>query len=149
MIEIIGIDHLVLRTTKRNEMLYFYCQILGCNIERETSTELGLTQLRAGTALIDLVEVDSQLGKLGGAPPSLFNNNLDHFCLQLKAISNDAMVSYLSSFGLKLERFANRYGAQGFGDSLYIKDPEGNVVELKSQNNFPKERCSASFPKKD
>lgn len=121
MIEIIAIDHLVLRTTKHNEMLYFYCEILGCNIERETSTELGLTQLWAGAALIDLVEVDSQLGKLGGSPPSLFNNNLDHFCLQLKAISNDAMVSYLSSFGLKFENFANRYGTQGFGDSYILK----------------------------
>ncbi|MBL4764594.1 MAG: VOC family protein [Colwellia sp.] len=133
MIEITAIDHLVLRTTKHNEMLYFYCQILGCNIERKTSTELGLTQLRAGSALIDLVAVDSQLGKLGGGPPSPYNNNLDHFCLQLKAISNDDMLSYLSSFGLKFESIEKRYGAQGFGDSLYIKDPEGNIIELKSQ----------------
>lgn len=135
MIEIIAIDHLVLRTTKRKEMVYFYCEILGCNIERETSPTLGLTQLRAGSALIDLVEVDSQLGKLGGGPPSQYNNNLDHFCLQLKAISNETMISYLSRFGLEFENFSERYGAQGFGDSLYINDPEGNVVELKSQNN--------------
>ena len=133
MIEIIAIDHLVLRTTKLNEMLHFYCQILGCTIERKTSSELGLTQLRAGSALIDLVEVDSQLGKLGGGAPTPYNNNLDHFCLQLKAISNEVMFSYLSSFGLELEDFSQRYGAQGFGDSLYIKDPEGNIIELKSQ----------------
>jgi len=42
-------------------------------------------------------------------------------------------LSYLSRFGLKLDCFANHYEAQGFGDSLYIKDPEANVIELKYQ----------------
>ena len=32
-----------------------------------------------------------------------------------------------------LEEFAERYGAQGFGRSVYLEDPEGNVVELKPQ----------------
>ncbi|MCJ8319011.1 MAG: VOC family protein [Colwellia sp.] len=133
MIEIIGIDHLVLRTTKLEKMLTFYCDILGCTIERQTSEQLGLTQLRAGNALIDLVVVNSQLGKLCGGPASLSENNLDHFCLQLKSISPKAMSKHLTSFGLSLTDFSLRYGAQGFGQSLYIKDPEGNVVELKSQ----------------
>ena len=133
MIEIIGIDHLVLRTQQLEKMIFFYCDVLGCTIERKTSTELGLTQLRAGNALIDLVTVDSQLGKLGGGPPSSGENNLDHFCLQIKAISPEELSTHLSSFGLKLDEFSLRYGAQGFGNSLYIEDPEGNVVELKSQ----------------
>jgi len=133
MIEIIGIDHLVLRTTKLNKMLTFYCDILGCTIERQTEKQLGLTQLRAGNALIDLVEVNSQLGKLGGGPATLSENNLDHFCLQLKAISPQTLINHLTSFGLSLDDFSLRYGAQGFGQSLYIKDPEGNIVELKSQ----------------
>ncbi|NQZ22534.1 MAG: VOC family protein [Colwellia sp.] len=135
MIEIIGIDHLVLRTTKLERMLGFYCDILGCTIERQTTEQLGLTQLRAGNALIDLVNVNSQLGKLGGGPPSLTENNLDHFCLQLKAISPQALTKHLTSSGLTLADFSLRYGAQGFGQSLYIEDPEGNVVELKSQIN--------------
>ena len=135
MIEIIGIDHLVLRTTKLKEMLTFYCDILGCTIARQTNDQLGLTQLRACNALIDLVDVNSQLGKLGGGPPSLTENNLDHFCLQLKAISPQVLTKHLMNFGLTLEDFSLRYGAQGFGQSLYIEDPEGNVVELKSQIN--------------
>ena len=133
MIEIIAIDHLVLRTNKLEKMIFFYCQILGCTVERQTSAELGLTQLRAGSALIDLVTIDSQLGKLGGGAPSTKDNNLDHFCLQLKVISPQALTKHLTSFGLLLDEFALRYGAQGFGQSLYINDPEGNVVELKSQ----------------
>jgi len=133
MIKIVAIDHLVLRTTKLRDMLHFYCNILGCHIERETTDVIGLTQLRAGSALIDLVNVDSQLGRLGGEPASLKGNNLDHFCLQLKAITNKEMMDYLKSHGIQFENFEQRYGAQGYGDSLYVSDPEGNIVELKSQ----------------
>ncbi len=133
MIEIIAIDHLVLRTNKLEKMIFFYCQVLGYTIERQTSEELGLTQLRAGNALIDLVSIDSLFGQLGGGAPSKKDNNLDHFCLQLKVISPQALTKHLTSFGLLFDEFALRYGAQGFGQSLYINDPEGNVVELKSQ----------------
>ena len=133
MIEIIAIDHLVLRTNKLEKMMFFYCDVLGCTVERQTSKEVGLTQLRAGNALIDLVTINSQLGKLGGGPVSLKENNLDHFCLRLKVISPQALTQHLTRFGLKIDEFEQRYGAQGFGESIYINDPEGNVVELKSQ----------------
>lgn len=133
MFEIAGIDHIVLRTTKLTEMLAFYCDVLGCRIERQMSQDMGLTQLRAGNSLIDIVVVDSQLGKLGGGAPTLTENNVDHFCLQLKPISNSAIKAHLISHGVAVDEFAERYGAQGFGSSLYIKDPEGNTVELKSQ----------------
>ena len=133
MFVISGIDHIVLRTTKLNMMLDFYSGILGCKVERETSEETGLIQLRAGKALIDLVVVDSRLGKLGGGAPTSTENNLDHFCLQLKPISESEIKSHLSSHGIEVGDFNDRYGAQGLGKSLYIKDPEGNVVELRSQ----------------
>jgi catechol-2,3-dioxygenase len=133
IIEVAGIDHIVLRTTKLDEMLFFYNGVLGCTVERETSPEMGLTQLRAGSALIDLVRVDSELGKLGGGAPSKTENNLDHFCLQLKKISEEDIKSYLGSNGISVGEFADRYGAQGTGRSIYIKDPEGNTVELRSQ----------------
>ena len=48
MFEVAGIDHVVLRTSKINEMLDFYCGILGCKVERESSPEFGITQLCAG-----------------------------------------------------------------------------------------------------
>ena len=57
----------------------------------------------------------------------------DHFCLQLKSVSEDEIKSHLKSFGIEAGDFSKRYGAQGFGQSIYIKDPEGNVVELRSQ----------------
>ena len=133
MFEVAGIDHIVLRTTKLQAMLEFYSGILGCKVERGSSPETGLTQLRAGNALIDLVVVDSLLGRLGGAAPTQTENNLDHFCLQLKPILEEEIKAHLESNGVEAGEFDERYGAQGFGQSVYIKDPEGNVVELRSQ----------------
>ncbi|MEE8496735.1 MAG: VOC family protein [Xanthomonadales bacterium] len=138
MFEVAGIDHIVLRTTKLQAMLEFYSGILGCKVERETSPVIGLTQLRAGNALIDLVVVDSRLGKLGGGAPTQTGNNVDHFCLQLKPILEEEIKAHLESNGVEAGEFDDRYGAQGFGRSVYIKDPEGNVVELRSQAQVEK-----------
>ena len=137
MIEIIGLDHIVLRTDNLASMLRFYRDTLGCPIERETT--FGLTQLRAGNALIDLVDVDSNIGRLGGNAPANKDNNMDHFCLQIKAAPEQAIIEYLSNqpvlgqgLGDSLsEGFAERYGATGLGRSLYIQDPDGNTVELR------------------
>jgi catechol 2,3-dioxygenase-like lactoylglutathione lyase family enzyme len=131
-IEIKALDHIVLRTTNLEAMLHFYRDMLGCPVERELA-ELGLTQLRAGMALIDIVTVDSELGKLGGKPPVQNGRNVDHFCLQIAPFEESVLITYLHSHNIKTEDFAKRYGAQGFGRSLYINDPEGNVVELKPQ----------------
>ena len=132
MLEVAGIDHIVLRTDKLELMLGFYRDVLGCEIERE-SAEIGLTQLRAGDALIDLVDVNSYLGRIGGGPPSELENNVDHFCLQLKSISEAQIRTYLTSKGVEVGEFGERYGAQGKGQSVYIKDPQGNTVELRSR----------------
>lgn len=131
MIEIAAIDHIVLRTSHLANMLHFYCDILGCNIERELPENFGLTQLRAGSALIDLVVVDSQLGRIGGGPPTTTENNVDHFCLQIMPLAEQEVIHYLNGFGINTGEFTERYGAQGFGQSIYIKDPDGNTVELR------------------
>ncbi len=133
MFELAGLDHIVLRTTRLSSMLDFYCGVLGCTVERETSPDTGLIQLRAGEALIDLVTVDSELGRMGGGPPTATGNNLDHFCLQLMPITEQEILEYLRAHGIEAGEFASRYGAQGQGNSLYIQDPDGNTVELRSR----------------
>jgi glyoxylase I family protein len=133
MIEIAGLDHVVLRTSHMDEMLHFYSTVLGCPIERELSPEFGLVQLRAGSALIDLVAVDSDLGRAGGGPPTQSNNNMDHFCLQVNALPEEDISRYLASHGIEAGPFERRYGAQGYGRSVYLRDPEGNTVELRNR----------------
>lgn len=71
VIEVLGIDHIVLRTGRLAAMLEFYTGVLGCRVERQNSPELGLTQLRAGDALIDLVTLEGSLGRAGGGPPTV------------------------------------------------------------------------------
>jgi glyoxylase I family protein len=132
MIKPVAIDHVVLRTDRYAELIDFYCQVLGCSLERATSAEFGLTQLRAGNALIDIVDVDGELGKLGGAAPGETGNNVDHFCLQIEPFEEIEIQKYLRSRGVEAGNFEDRYGAQGMGRSLYIKDLAGNTVELRA-----------------
>ncbi|XQW84232.1 VOC family protein [Thalassotalea piscium] len=133
MLTIVGIDHIVLRTNKLKQMLYFYCTVLGCKIERETSSETGLTQLRAGNALIDIVDVESELGRAGGGDPTSTENNLDHFCLLLASISEQDIREHFKRANIELPKFESRYGSQGYGFSVYVNDPQGNTVEIRSQ----------------
>ena len=134
MISILGIDHLVIRAKNAAVMISFYTDILGCTVERDMSTEFGLTQLRAGHSLIDIVSVDSVLGRKGGPAPKSMGNNLDHFCLQIEKIDETVLTEFLVAQNVTVSDFERRYGAAGFGRSVYITDPEGNIVELKVTN---------------
>jgi len=133
MIKILAIDHLVLRTEQLSEMTAFYTDVLGCEVIRDEVESLGLLQLKAGDALIDLVLVDSELGRPGGGAPMSTNRNMDHFCLRLAQLDNQSIIDHLKRHAVQCEPFALRNGAQGFGDSIYIYDPDGNRVELKSE----------------
>ena len=124
------IDHVVLRVTDLARMLSFYSDVLGCRVERRLD-DLGLVQLRAGRSLIDLVPVDGTLGSMGGAAPGREGRNLDHFCLRLETFDETGIRSYLTRCGVSAGEVSSRYGAEGEGPSIYLNDPEGNVVELK------------------
>lgn len=128
--EIKGLDHIVLRVRDREAMLRFYCGVLGCTLEREQA-EIGLFQVRAGRSLIDLVPVDGKLGRMGGAAPGKEGRNLDHFCITLDGYDEAKIRAHLSVHGVEIGEAGSRYGAEGEGPSLYISDPEGNIVELK------------------
>jgi catechol 2,3-dioxygenase-like lactoylglutathione lyase family enzyme len=135
-IEIRGLDHVVLRVTDPQRAMRFYCDVLGCREER-SSAALGLYQLRAGACLIDLVDVTGPLGKLGGPPPGENARNMDHFALQLAAFDEAALRAHLTRCGVEPGDVGARYGAQGMGPSMYIRDPDGNVVELKGPPDRP------------
>ena len=124
------IDHVVLRVRDLADMQAFYCEVLGCTVERH-QVEIGLLQLRAGDSLIDLVPVDGKLGRMGGAAPGEEGRNLDHLCLSVVPFERDAILAHLQAHGVRIGEFGSRYGAEGEGPSQYLSDPEGNVVELK------------------
>ena len=124
------IDHVVLRVRDVEAMEAFYCQVLGCTVEKRQEA-IGLLQLRAGSSLIDLVPVDGKLGRMGGAAPGVEGRNMDHLCLRVEPFDRAAVVAHLEAHGVAVGEFGSRYGAQGEGPSQYLTDPEGNVVELK------------------
>jgi len=130
MIHIREIDHLVLRVGELERMLHFYCDVLGCSIERRQDS-IGLVQLRAGRSLVDLVPIDGALGSAGGAAPGAEGRNLDHFCFRVEPFDESAIRCELEAHGIVVGATQTRYGAEGEGPSIYVTDPEGNVVELK------------------
>jgi catechol 2,3-dioxygenase-like lactoylglutathione lyase family enzyme len=130
------IDHIVLRVRDLAAMQDFYTRVLGCTVER-VQQALGLYQLRAGDALIDLVTLDGKLGRAGGAGPGPEGRNLDHFCLRIEPFDVDALRAWLTSQGVVPGEYGQRFGAEGEGPSLYLSDPEGNVVELKGPPAAP------------
>jgi glyoxylase I family protein len=124
------IDHLVLRVRDSAAMQAFYCDVLGCSLERRQDA-IGLVQLRAGDSLIDLVAIDGKLGRMGGAAPGREGRNLDHLCLRVEPFDLDAIVAHLAAHAVRIGDFGSRYGAEGEGPSQYLLDPEDNMVELK------------------
>lgn len=129
-IQIREIDHLVLRVVDLDAMLGFYCGALGCSVERREDA-IGLVQLRAGRSLLDLVPVDGKLGRAGGAAPGAEGRNLDHFCFRVEPFDEATIRRQLQDHGVAAGPTEQRVGAQGEGPSIYVTDPEGNVVELK------------------
>lgn len=124
------IDHVVIRVRRLEPALAFYRDVLGCSVEKEQAG-IGLYQLRAGRSLIDLVDVDGHLGQLYSSAPAGNAPNMDHFCLQIEPWNAGAIIAHLKSHGVVVGDVEQRYGARGYGPSLYINDPEGNTVELK------------------
>jgi catechol 2,3-dioxygenase-like lactoylglutathione lyase family enzyme len=139
VLQILGLDHIVLRARDAERLVRFYCDVLGCTVEKRQE-KIGLIQLRAGRTLIDIVGVDGELGRMGGAPPGREGRNLDHFALAIERLDPKALRAHLARHGIEMGEVKARYGAGGEGPSVYIEDPEGNVVELKGPAGpLPKE----------
>jgi len=116
-----GLDHLVLRVADTDRSAQFYAALLGCQVERRVA-EIGLVQLRAGDSLIDLLPADLPPARPG---------NLDHFCLLLDPFDVGLIRQRCAQLGISCEAPQRRYGATGYGPSIYLYDPDGNKLELK------------------
>ncbi len=127
---VLRLDHIVLRVRDMERMIAFWRDALGCPVEK-VQAELGLVHIRAGDALIDLVDIAGKLGREGGRAPTAEGKNLDHFCLRVEPFDPAAIRARLSALGVAVEAPKRRFGAEGYGESIYLTDPEGNRIELK------------------
>jgi glyoxylase I family protein len=117
------LDHVVVRCRDQAQSLDFYTRILGLTEERRIDA-IGLVQLRAGASMVDLVPADP--------PPSQEGRNVDHFCLGVEVADMESLAAWLRSQRVEvLGEPTPRYGARGNGLSVYVLDPDGNIVELK------------------
>jgi glyoxylase I family protein len=126
-----GIDHVVLRMRDLEAAVVFYCDVLGCAVERRIET-IGMVQLRAGAALIDLVAVDGALGRQGAAAPGPGGHNMDHLCLRVADFDVDSVVAHLTRHGVTVGEIGQRNGSTGEATSVYLQDLEGNHLELRA-----------------
>lgn len=128
MIRIRELDHLVLRVVDLEAMLRFYRDVLGCELLRARE-DIGLYQLRCGRSMLDLVPVGTKSG--GEGAPAHATRNLDHFCVRVEPFDESEIRAHLAAHGLEAGPVQMRFGAEGYGPSMYLEDPEGNTVELK------------------
>lgn len=126
-IQIKKLDHVVLLVKNIKKSIHFYRDVLGCI---ETRISKNLYQYQAGISMIDLVPLEHAEG-LSNATSKKNSANMDHFALTLENFDEKAIVAYLEDNDIKVERSGRRFGADGYGPSIYCRDPDGNFVELK------------------
>lgn len=115
------LDHLVVTTSDVERSLTFYGDLLGMEgvrVERWRAGEVPFPSVRVNAGTI----IDLQLGERTGL-------NVDHFCLVVDPDDVDSVAAD-PRFDV-IAGPVQRYGARGDGRSVYVRDPDGNVVELR------------------
>lgn len=128
MLRVIDLDHFVLRVRDLDRAIAFYGEVLGLPIEmldEYRASTRPFVSARVGGQLIDLVPDPTYDGAMGG---------LVHFCVRI-AGGLDDVVPRLRAAGVEVieEAPMMRLGATGYGSSIYVRDPDGYVVELKEE----------------
>jgi catechol 2,3-dioxygenase-like lactoylglutathione lyase family enzyme len=118
-----GLDHVVLRVADQAASRTFYEDVLGCTLEH-VNERLSLVQMRFGEALIDLLPAEG--------PPPPAGRGVDHICLSIRCDDLAAVAAALRARGVTVDGdVRERRGAWGVGPSLYIRDLDGYLLELK------------------
>ena len=123
-----GIDHVVLLVDGMERATEFYTSVLGCTVDNDVP-EYAMRQLRAGAALIDLVDIASPAGAWA-RPEVAGGRNVDHVALALGPATPAAVKRHLADHEVEIVEEAENIGARGKSLSLYIHDPSGNQIEL-------------------
>ena len=124
-----GIDHILLLVQGMKPAVRFYTKVLGCKVEDELP-QYGMLQLRAGSALIDLVDI-SDPQAAWALPPVAGGRNLDHLCLALGEHDEAKLRRHLARHRVEIIEEGIHGGSRGESLSIYVRDPSGNLVELK------------------
>ena len=125
MFKPLGFDHVVLRVRDQAVSQRFYVDVLGCTVAH-VNERISLIHLRFGEQLIDLVPASAD-----DAP----GVGMDHFCLSIQCDDLKAVAESLRRKGVAVEGdVVQRFGAWGDGPSIYLRDPDGHMIELKPRS---------------
>ena len=130
LVEITEMDHIVLRVADAERSLKFYTEVLGLSSERVDQWRKGDIRFPSvrinGDTIIDLFEFDqTPIGKDG-------DKNEDHFCLVIQKTDMEQLKESFEHIGVEIQAGpGKRWGSHGDGISLYVYDPDDNVVELR------------------
>lgn len=122
-----GFDHIALVTRHLEAMKKFYSECLGLPVASEGKSKAGynIVTLRAGDAVLDLFEASP----INPAPPA--NLSEEHFCLRATGSSIYDVIATLKRKGLEPTQAEVNSGADGKGLSTFVRDPDGNKIEVK------------------
>jgi catechol 2,3-dioxygenase-like lactoylglutathione lyase family enzyme len=118
-VKVVGLDHVVINTTSIETLLAFYCDTLGLEPVR-------VEEWRRGEVLFPSVRVNAET-LIDLFPAERTGENMNHLCLVIEPTDLDALGAQFP----EAQKADGLFGAQGFASSLYIKDPDGNTVELR------------------
>ena len=122
---------MVLRTEQIETLRDFY-MLLGCQIVEDRTRTIGLLQLSLGNSMLDLVDVNGELGRAGGSGPGPVGRNLDHFAVRVAPFDAKEITEFCKQNGIKSTQASQLLlGADGYGPAIFIEDPDGNRIELK------------------
>jgi catechol 2,3-dioxygenase-like lactoylglutathione lyase family enzyme len=120
-VQVIGFDHIVINVADVERSLAWYCDVLGLQPDR-------VDEWRAGKVFFPSVRVNRET-VIDLFATERTGENADHFCLVLEPTDLQALVD--SGKLEVLEGPVPRWGAQGDATSIYVRDPDGNTVELR------------------
>jgi catechol 2,3-dioxygenase-like lactoylglutathione lyase family enzyme len=130
LVKITEMDHIVLRNKDVEVSLKFYTEVLGLQAERVDEWRAGeirfpSARINADT-IIDFFGTDQEpIGKEG-------DKNQDHYCMVIEPTDMEELKSKFEAMGVEIQAGpGKRWGSHGDGISLYIYDPDDNVVELR------------------
>jgi catechol 2,3-dioxygenase-like lactoylglutathione lyase family enzyme len=123
VLRVTGLDHVVLYTADVERSLAFYVGELGLE-------PLRVDDWRRGEAFFPSARIDATtiIDILG--PAEVTGRNVDHICLVVEDVDMQELA--VSGRFDVLSGPHVRFGAQGDGESLYVRDPDGNTVELRT-----------------
>src|SRR5256885_16976617 len=121
--KVVGLDHVVVNSADVERSLAWYSDTLGLEA-------MNVDEWRRGDVFFPSVRLNA-MTIIDIFPAERTGENVNHFCLAVEDADLDALAEQFTDG----RRVDGNFGAQGYGASLYVSDPDGNTIELKTYSS--------------